>query len=158
MTTTTSAARIVRHATLHLSAPPEKVFPLLCPVREHEWLETWRASLVHSDSGVAEDDCVFLQTEAEGAQRVWAVSRYEPRVGVIEFVAFTPGLHVMKLEVALFPEATGTRAEWHRTLTALSADGARVLESLTEEASAATMARLEAQLDHYLRTGTMLRG
>jgi hypothetical protein len=154
---TTNAARIARHATLHLSAPPERVFPLLCPVREHDWIETWRASIVYSDSGVAEDDCVFVQTEADGAQRVWAVSRYEPRAGIVEFVAFAPGLHVMKLEIALFPEGSGTRSEWRRTLTALAPAGERALEAYTEEAAAAHMRALEAQLDHYLRTGTRLR-
>src|SRR6266481_7636473 len=43
-----------------LRAPPAKVFPLLCPVREAEWAEGWLPELVISSSGIAEGDCVFL--------------------------------------------------------------------------------------------------
>ena len=41
-----------------VDAPPEVVFPLLCPVREYEWLEDWTCEMVFSESGVAEEDCV----------------------------------------------------------------------------------------------------
>ncbi len=41
-----------------LAAPPERVFPLLCPTRETEWLEYWRCELIHSRSGFAEEGCI----------------------------------------------------------------------------------------------------
>ena len=51
--------RIVLAHTMRLKGNPEKVFPLLCPVREYEWVEPWRCDLVYTDSGVAELDCIF---------------------------------------------------------------------------------------------------
>jgi hypothetical protein len=36
-----------------VAAPPDRVFPLLCPVRERDWLEGWEADMVYSASGVA---------------------------------------------------------------------------------------------------------
>ena len=33
------AERVVKSYTMHLGAPPAEVFPLLCPVRETEWIE-----------------------------------------------------------------------------------------------------------------------
>ncbi len=46
--------------TQHLDAPPELVFPLLCPVRETEWVIDWKPKVVFSESGLAEADCVFI--------------------------------------------------------------------------------------------------
>ncbi len=55
-------------------APPDKVFPLLCPVREYEWIEPWQCEILHSDSGIAEKNCVF-RTHAPGeSDDVWVIS------------------------------------------------------------------------------------
>ena len=45
-------------------AAPEKVFPLLCPVREADWIPGWQYELVYSESGVAELGCVFTTRHA----------------------------------------------------------------------------------------------
>ena len=34
-----------------VAAPPEKIFPLLCPVREKEWIPGWHAETVYLASG-----------------------------------------------------------------------------------------------------------
>ena len=151
-----NAKRVVREGTMHLPARPEQVFPLLCPVREYEWIPTWRARIVYTESGFAEAGCVFA-TPADGVREaVWTVSRYEPEAGVIEFVVVAPGVMVTKLDIALHETDGGTRAVWRRTLTALSPQGERAVEAVTPEAFATLLAGLAAQLDHYLRTGTAL--
>jgi hypothetical protein len=149
--------RSSKHTTMHLPAPPERVFPLLCPVRERDWIETWEATIVHSDSGVAELGCIFVTDEPHGAESVWTVSRYEPAQGIIEFVVVTPRLLVTTLAVALHPEGDGTRAEWRRTFTALSRRGEKALARLAGPAYETRLERLQGQLEHYLRTGEMLR-
>jgi hypothetical protein len=47
---------VVREYTQSIRGTPDGVFPLLCPVREGDWLEGWsdHCRLVHSVSGVAE--------------------------------------------------------------------------------------------------------
>ncbi len=139
---------------MHLPAAPEEVFPLLCPVREYDWIPTWRARIVHSESGFAELGCVFTTADDDGPEAVWTVSRYEPDAGVIEFVVVAVGLYVMTLAIALHAEGDGTRAEWRRTFTAYTEAGERAVAAITPRVSAALGARLEAELDHYLRTGT----
>ncbi len=67
-----------RTYTQHLVAPPSRVFPLLCPVREADWLEGWDPPLVLSNSGVAERDCVFL-TDASPGHAIWYVTRHLSR-------------------------------------------------------------------------------
>ena len=45
--------RAIRTYVQDLAAPPERVFPLLCPVRETEWVEGWDPLFVASASGLA---------------------------------------------------------------------------------------------------------
>jgi hypothetical protein len=54
------AERVVKKYTMNLSAEPAVVFPLLCPVREYEWIEPWSCDMVFSASGVAENNAVFM--------------------------------------------------------------------------------------------------
>lgn len=37
--------RVSRTYTQQLCAEPEEVFPLLCPVREADWIEGWESRL-----------------------------------------------------------------------------------------------------------------
>lgn len=59
--------RRTMHGTMRHPAPLERVFPLLCPVREREWLQGWDATMVCSESGVAEPGCVFTTVGPKGA-------------------------------------------------------------------------------------------
>jgi hypothetical protein len=153
-----NAMRIKRQATFHLSASPEAVFPLLCPVREHEWVEHWTGKLVYSDSGVAEAGCIFTTDLPDGRQRIWTVSRYSQDEKTIEFVIVTPGLHVSKLDIALFDEGEGTQALWRHNITALSAEGEKTIAAeYSEVAYQKWMPALEKALDHFVCTGAMLR-
>ena len=72
--------RATRSCTQRLVAGPEDVFPLLCPVREADWIEGWDPPLVVSSSGVAEVDCVFT-TSAKPTDAVWYITRHEPAAG-----------------------------------------------------------------------------
>jgi hypothetical protein len=135
-----------------IGAPPEKVFPLLCPVREYEWLDTWACELIYSQSGVAEDDCIF-RTGHSGEPMTWSVSRYEPPKR-IEFVAVTPQRHVMHLKIALEPFAGGTRLRWERVFTGLTESGNERINEWNVEMEKA----LSEKLDYFLKTGKMLAG
>ncbi len=150
-----NAKRLTRQYTMHLHAAPEQVFPLLCPVREYDWLPGWEARIVFTESGFTEQGCVFTTTDDGGREAVWTVSRYEPG-RAIEFVVVIPGIWVTKLDIALRREGGGTVVEWRRTFTALTPEGEQAMAAITETEFAAQVGRLERQLDHYLATGTAL--
>ena len=38
--------RVVKSYTMNVFAAPAEVFPLLCPVREYEWIEPWSCAMV----------------------------------------------------------------------------------------------------------------
>lgn len=153
---TTDRSRLRFAHTQTVSAAPEAVFPLLCPVREYDWVPGWDCRLVYTESGVAEAGCVF-QTDrpADGGVDTWVVSRYEPdeRIG---FVRVSP-LRTVRYDIDLTGNDDGTTTlEWRQEITALGDEGDRHLETLTEDDFVAMIDRLESMLDHYLATGTAL--
>ena len=144
------------HEVMRLDAAPERVFPLLCPVLEYEWIDRWTCEIVHTRSGVAEEGCIFRTRSAVEGQMTWIVSRYEAPWR-IEFACFVPGSHTMRLKLELRAEGGGTWLGWTREFTATSPAGELWVKAFPEADHDAMMVRLERELSHYLRTGTMLR-
>lgn len=144
----------VKHTyTQTLAGSPSTVFPLLCPVRETEWVNGWEPNLVISESGVAELDCIFIMPD-QPHESIWVVTQWEPTAYYIEFVKVTPGLLVGRIEIRLQAGAAGqTLAEVSYSYTALSEAGERFVESFTEAHYAAFMQAWEAELNHFLTTG-----
>ena len=146
---------LTRHTTFDVQASPDEVFPLLCPVREYDWIATWKCDVLHSESGVAEKDCVFTTAFHDGPM-TWVVSRYEPPTR-IEFTCFVPGLFVMRLEIAVSGDAGASTLEWTRRWLALGEQGEEWIAARTEGEYEHMMAMLRDSLRHYLATGDMLR-
>lgn len=147
--------RIILSYVMDLPASPEKVFPLLCPVREREWIEPWRCEMVYSDSGLVELDCIFT-TEFldDGPRDTWVVSRHEPPKA-IEFVRINPLRSIRYAIRLLEAEADTSRWEWRQVCTALNEAGENFLVGLSQEGFGEEMTVLQTMLAHYLRTGTM---
>lgn len=146
---------LARHTTFDVAAPPERVFPLLCPVREYEWISDWSCEMVHTESGVAEPDCVF-RTQFDGEPMTWVVTRYEPP-SRIEFTCFVPDRYVMRLEIALAGDADRTRLDWTRRWLSLGPAGDECLAGREEDEHLRLMVRLRDALRHHLATGDILR-
>jgi hypothetical protein len=149
--------RTIQEHRMRLDGKPEAVFPLLCPVRETEWIETWRCEMIHSESGFAEQDCIFrTDFPADGPRDTWVVSRYEkPRL--IEFVRVN-AIRAIRYTITLEETgAGGTEAIWRQVITGLDAPGDAFVEQLSDAAFRTRMSALEQMLNHYLTTGRMLR-
>jgi len=153
-----SPRRIRRSFTQSLMAPPEKVFPLLCPVRETEWVPGWDPECVISHSGIAEKDCVFT-TSTSPQNSIWIITFYDPDDYRIEMLKVTPNHTVGKLEIALSNAGDGgTRAEVAYTYTSLGPEGDLFLEAFTEDGYREFMERWERALNHYLSKGEKIAG
>jgi hypothetical protein len=152
-----TALRTVKVCTQHLLAPPAKVFPLLCPTKEYEWIEPWKCRLVHSESGFAEQDCIFITDFPNEGTDTWVVSVYRPNEE-IQFVRFN-GLRTIRYSITLADNGDGTTtAEWKQIITGLNEEGNRLVDGLTDEAYRQRILGLERRLNHYLTTGKMLTG
>lgn len=113
--------------------------------------------MVHSDSGFAEQDCIFVTDFPSEGEDVWVVSVYRPNEE-IQFVRFN-ARRVIRYSITLTDNGDGTTtAEWKQALTGLNEEGNRLVESLIDEAYRQKIMALERLLNHYLTTGQMLRG
>ena len=148
--------RASRSYTQHLVGTVEEVFPLLCPVREADWIDGWNPSLVVSSSGVAEPDCVFV-TSATPADAIWYVTRHEPQAGFVEMLKITPGLTACRLSIQLRAIEGGSEADVTYCHTSLGPEGDAFVASFTEDYYRKFMQDWESRLNRYLgsrcRTG-----
>ena len=130
---------------------PERLFPLLCPTTEYDWLPGWRCELLHSDSGYAEYNALF-RTDFFGDEELWACTRFEPG-RAIEY-ARTAADYCAKMEITLSDHGDGSvTGTWVIRLSALNERGNRAVEALP-----GSIADMEAILDalaHYAETGIM---
>ena len=150
-----NSKRLKRYNSLEVSFSPSEVFPLLCPVREYDWLEGWTCRMIHSASGVAELGCVF-ESELDGIGReTWVVSRYEPDPGRIEFVRVADHL-VTKLDIELEELGDSARIHWRKTFTGLNEQGNAWIDAFDTTKYDQDVAFLERALNHFLKTGTQL--
>ncbi len=148
--------RVTRRYTQRLAGEPSAVFPLLCPVREADWIEDWDPTLVISRSGVAEPDCVFV-TPATPIDAVWYITRHEPESGFVEMLKITPGVTACRLIIQVRPAAGGSEAEVCYSHTSLSPEGDAFVAAFTEAYYDDFMRTWEAQLNHYLAHGCALK-
>ncbi len=138
-------------------APPDKVFPLLCPVREVDWVPGWQYRLIYSESGLAEDGCVFATPSDAGQETIWMVTHYDPKVYTIAYAWVEPGMVATQVRISLGPAPGGkTSARICYLYTGLSGAGNAVLERYTPEWFRKKMQSWEAAINHYLHTGKLI--
>jgi hypothetical protein len=174
--------RVAHEYTQTNCAPPERVFPLLCPVREAAWVPGWQYRLIYSDSGVAELGCIFTtpssaapnsfqpsprgsdssdQTSSDSAssnpvhsETTWITTDYDPAAFRIAYVWINPGRVATELRIQLMPTEQGeTQTRIRYRYTGLSPEGNREVEGYDRKWFEAKMQGWEAAINHYLCTG-----
>lgn len=154
-----SPSRATWTYTQRIHASAERVFPLLCPVREAEWLDGWTYELLRSESGLAEEGCVFRTATPGEPETIWIVTRHEPEAGRVEFARVTAGLVATRLTVRVQPAGeneSSVRVTYE--FTATSPDGERLVASRHSETAFRTSPEWwERSMNHFLATGTILR-
>ena len=149
-----TARRTTKTYRQTINATPEKVFPLLCPVREAEWLDGWQYAMIYSESGLIEEGTVFSTPHAGEADTVWIVTKHDPEKREIEFARFTPASRTCVLRLAVSAKAeTGSFVDISYTYTATTPAGNAFIESLTEEAFVEAVGFWERSMNNFLDTG-----
>ena len=151
------AKRIIRNYRQAINALPGVVFPLLCPVREAEWLDGWKYKMIHSESGLAEEGCVF-STSGDGEEdTAWVISRYDRDNHLIEFTRFTPGSRTCVLKVAVTSKGdTDSNVDISYTYTSITADGNAWIDNFTEDKFLDAVKFWEKSMNYFLETGEQL--
>lgn len=135
--------------TQTIAATPEEVFPLLCPVREEDWVPDWRTRLVLSESGLVEEDCMFV-TPGDPADAIWITTDHNPETCRLRMYKVVPGLVVSRLDIALAEDGPDTKATISYEHTALSEAGRVIVARHTEDTYREFMESWEANINSYL--------
>jgi len=144
-------AKVTRRYKMTIHAAKDQVFPMLCPVREHDYLEDWKADVLYSESGVAEPGCVFQTPNETGAPSTWYIPEHDQAAGRILIVSFTPASRVSRLDIGVEAEDTRTtNVTLTYTHTAIAPAGREFVAAFTEDAFLTKMRNFEAKLNASL--------
>lgn len=140
-----------RKFSLLINGVPEEVFPLLCPVREKEWIPGWTFDWIYSNSGLIEECCVFITQEYD-QDTYWFVPDYDPEKKKIVFVHFAPGLLISRFSVLLTEKEKGkTEIIVEYVFNALSKKEKKYIENeLTQELLGKEMLGMKSLLNAHL--------
>ena len=142
-------ARVSHSRRQAINGTPEEVFSLCCPVREAEWVEGWDPSVVHTDTGVAERDCVFV-TENGGVESTWLVTVHDAGARRIAMVKCTPGEVMTRIEIGIEPAAGGSAVDIRYTHTACGPAGVELVRGFTEEHWEGFMREWESEMNRFV--------
>ena len=154
--------RVTHTYTQTLDGTVAQVLPLLCPVREAEWVPGWAPHVIFTASGVVEPDCVFTTHDPDAgpdAVAIWSVLSRDKAAGTVEMLKVTPGFLVVRVSIALRRRGTGgCFADVTYRYTAIGPAGEAYVRRRTAEAYAGFMRRWEDALNTYLRGPREQRG
>jgi hypothetical protein len=149
--------RVTKSFTQINNAPPSRVFPLLCPVRESDWIDGWQYEMSYSVSGLAELGCIFKTPAPGGKSFTSYVSNYDPANFKIEFVRMASDEMVVKINIQLIDtNNAATKAYITYEYTSMNDTANRWLDEELDKSFYSSMRYWEKAINHYLFTGTKL--
>lgn len=142
--------RVITHRQT-FDTTPDKLFPLLCPTTEYDWMEGWHCELVYSQLLYHEYNAIF-KTSYFNMDEVWVVSHFQPN-RIIEFVRVSKHLSV-KVDARICDNLDGTcTGDWIINATALTPQGNEALRQMKPEDE--PIGILIDALDHYIKHDTI---
>jgi len=154
---TFQSRKITRRFAQKYAGDPVKIFPMLCAVREIEWIPQWEYEMIYSISGVNERGCIFKTQKPYGTETVWVTTKWDTDNYEVRFVQFAKDSLVVNLKIALDDNGDGTTtANWEQVFTSLSEKGNEFIESYTIEKFQKVMGGLQKAMNHYLETGKLI--
>jgi len=122
--------KVIKH-TQKFSASPEKVYSLLCPTTEYDWMDGWHCETIYSKSLYQEYNNIF-KTDYFNFPEVWVISHFQPN-RIMEFVRVSEHLSI-KVDARLCDNLDGTTTgDWIVNATALTEQGNMALNSMNPE-------------------------
>ncbi|TKB50625.1 hypothetical protein FCL40_05605 [Ferrimonas sediminicola] len=125
-----------------------EVFPLMCPVREREWVPGWDPLMVWSNVGRIETDCVFT-TQEPGGLATWYVLASDPDQGQLELLKTLPEQLVTRIRIGVSPAPGGCVIQLNYLYTAIGPRGQSQLDRLDQGFWQEFLQRWERALNRY---------
>lgn len=152
--------RAVRNGIMNLEAGASTVFPLLCPVVEEDWIEGWPdvCTIVYTDSGIAEEACVFETDIPPEGHALWICSKYDAEKKRIEFVKYVSEKAVVKWHMALSDLPGGkSRIDSVYNATGMGEEGMAYVKELADKGIDELFHDLEALINYYVTNGKKMK-
>ena len=152
--------RLVQSMSIEFAYPVESVFPLLCPVREYDWMASWNGTIVYTNSGFAEKYTVFYHSipfPLVFKKAYWTATGYVPNE-TIQWCVVVPGVCMIVIDERMtnLPEGR-SRIDYVYTITGVSRFGNSIIGKMfSKENLIKETQRTRQEIEHYLATGTML--
>jgi len=141
-----------------INAIPDKIFPLLCPVRETEWLDGWHYNMIYSESGRVEEGAVFSTSQESEEDTIWIVTKHDPQEYAVDFARFTPDSRTCVLTIKVRPkEDQQSYVDIAYAYTGLSPEGNVFIDEFTEDQFLTAVVFWERSMNYFLETGEILR-
>jgi hypothetical protein len=152
--------RIVKNGVMELNADAKTVFPLLCPVKEDDWIDGWAdvCTIVYTDSGIAEEACVF-ETDIPGEGRaLWICSKYDAANTEIEYIKHLIGKAIIKWRMAVRDLPDGkSKIEAVYNATGMGKEGTVYVKMLADKGIKELFRGLETQINYYIAHGEKIK-
>jgi hypothetical protein len=153
-----TSKRVTRSYRQTIFAAAKEIFPLLCPVREADWLDGWQYEMIYSESGLAEEGAVFSTPHHDTNQTIWIVTKYDTQNYVIEFARFTPESRTCILKITVTDANNNhSHVDISYTYTALTEMGNSFIDRFTQESFLKSVQFWEDAMNHYIRSGKKLQ-
>ncbi len=136
-----------------LPSSSDKVFPLLCPVREYEWFNDWKCTMIYSESGVAENNGIFYTTMGFPLfkKQIFYVINYVPNEN-ITFLIFINKIATLKFGATLEQMTNDScRLTLDYTITGLSGFGNTFLKNKALKELGKNAHNIEVDLIYWLQ-------
>ncbi len=145
------ATQFVRKGTVQAKALIERVFPLLCPKREEEWIPGWECETIWSASGYNEEGAIFRTTKPYGTELYWTTLRYDLQNRIVDFLITAPRLFMFRFTITVEPAGGGVLPiVFTQVFTSLSEEGNALLERYEAEDFGARLRNLEEFMNRYV--------
>ena len=90
--------------TIHLNGPVPEVTPLFGPVGEMEWAPSWKPRFIHPADDHQQEGAVFTALSADGRERLWLLTTYDPEQGRVDYVVVVPGFTANQIKIRVHPD------------------------------------------------------
>lgn len=146
--------QFARNGAIQCYAPIEKVFPLLCPKREEEWIPGWECETIWSKSGYNEGGAIFRTLKPYGTELYWNTLRYDIENRIVDFLIAAPHLYMFRFIIEVHELGRDNLSiKFNQVFTSVSAEGNALLEDYRAEDFQGRLNSLGEYMNSYIGQG-----
>ncbi len=128
----------------------DRVFPLLCPKKEEEWIPGWECEVIFSESGYNEEGAIFKTIKAYGTELIWHTNAYDKDAGLVDFLITANGLFLFRFIIRVTKKNGLLILNFDQTFTSISEKGKQFIREYESDNFQSRVDKLKKLMDDYL--------